>query len=172
MSAIDKQPLLVRPYLPEKPIKHPYDLPPKIPAYTRLYHPSSAGILTASLATFGSTIELPSFVTSPCRSVAWLWEEDTVAGRVLRIIPGRLCVTIVAFFCGFVTFKCLDWARWRTLKSLLNYRGWMYSPTSVKTKVRLRHCCHYVPRNVEAGVTQELNAFSFSFHNTRIFGQK
>ena len=129
----------LRPYLPAKPIKHPYDLPPKIPAYTRLYHPSNAGILTATLATFGSTVELPSFLTSPCRSVTWPWYEDGVTGRVLRVIPGRLCVTVIAFFCGFITFKCLDWARWRTLKSLLNYRGWLYCPNSVKTKVSLCH---------------------------------
>ena len=81
--------------------------------WVRLLHPASVGTFTgAALAASGRP---------PISGVS---------------VPGRLYWLLVGFALGWGVTKSLDWLRWKCLKRLLTYQGWIYNQKSTKTKVR------------------------------------
>ena len=87
--------------------------------------PISVGSLTA--ATFAAA---PWLVPMPCRllgsEAGWVGTDE--------ILP-RACASLIGFVLGFGSVKLSVWLRWRTLKALLSYHGWIYNQKSFKTRV-------------------------------------
>ena len=97
----------------------------------RLWTPPYMATLVAAVIAFyinysGTTIdiELPA-------------EEGRWGGvsQILQAVPVSLYVLLASFLAGFALIKAADALRWRALKGLFSYQGWLYHPNSYKTKV-------------------------------------
>ena len=104
------------------------------PFYCKLLYPSSVGCLTAAALAMSPTVVdkaepilemLPSAVTK---------------------IPTPVILAAVGFPAGYLLTAAANWARWKTIKALLQYQGWIHGTKNMKTKVK------YVDISIEMSV--------------------
>lgn len=93
------------------------------PFYCKLLYPSSVGCLTAAALALSPTIVdkseqflemLPSPVTK---------------------IPTPVILAAIGFPAGYLLTTAANWARWKTIKALLQYQGWIHGAKDMKTKL-------------------------------------
>ena len=57
-----------------------------------------------------------------------------------EVFPRQLCVAVLGFLAGYVVARALNYIRWKVVKLLLVYLGWVTDPKSFKTKVHPLYC--------------------------------
>ncbi len=112
-------------YLP-RPV---FDPPPPSQFRRLLTSPSSIGAITAAtLAVY------PRILTG---STGIRTRIPDGAAAILGIVPGQVYAVLVGFMLGYGMTKGIDWLRWKVIKSLISYHGWVRNPRSAKTKVSI-----------------------------------
>ena len=106
-------------------IQHPFLIPQK-GVIKRFARPSTVGALTAA-----------AFALNPRvgQGVQGALVEQLVKIPGLGRLPYRIYALLVGFSAGYVISHCISWLRWRTLRRLLQYTGWVHDQKSAKTRV-------------------------------------
>ena len=108
------------------PVKHPFKVKPRNPLWDFIT-PINTGLLVGvTLAAFPRAISVGGKYT----------EYITDILLKSNVIPRQLCVAGLGFVAAYITAKTLNWIRWKLVKSLLTYTGWVTSPKSLRTKVQ------------------------------------
>lgn len=110
----------------------PLNYPKKQPFVTRLWTPGTFGALSAT-----------AFAVSPSLGLSFFKEDSGPFATLAKVVPSSLdglprwlTGALLGFLLGLCVFKSIDWLRWRLLKQLLTYKGWVFRPKAATTKVR------------------------------------
>ena len=72
------------------------------------------------------------------KQVSFGWKyADYITDTLLQseVIPRQYRVAGLGFLTAYLTAKSFIWIRWKLIKSLLTYTGWITAPKSLRTKV-------------------------------------
>ena len=106
---------------------NPYDALRKESLISRWYSPSSVGTATAAALVLASRF----FTNVPLSNRA----------VCLRFVPVPLLLITGGFTLGYSSVKVTEWIRWKIVKSMFSYLGWISNPKSYKTKVSVIYTC-------------------------------
>ena len=108
---------------PKRTVIDPFQKGVQKPGYVKLLYPSSVGALTGAALALSPTL---------------LGRTPAILGylpRPLTRLPNPVCLALLGFSAGYVATKTADWIRWKVIKRLLQYQGWVHGSKAIKTQV-------------------------------------